>query len=121
MTTGIGLASRIEAHSPKSRHDATDLVVSGDSVVIVEAPYRASAAVRYHVEHTALREGGTQLERCRRPGPDLQERSVETRTAATAFGISRGTRPGSREPWRARTSSAGSRATATGTWSCWNP
>jgi DNA-binding MarR family transcriptional regulator len=113
VTAGIGLADPIEVHPSVPRQDgAVDLRVGPAAVpsapapvagtalgasgsrAVVEALHRAAVAVRRHVEQTVL---------C---GADLswtgyavltltcEERSVETRVAAAAIGISRGTLTG---------------------------
>jgi DNA-binding MarR family transcriptional regulator len=113
VITGTGLADPIEAYPSVLRHDvavglrvepgavpvapasvAGTAIGVGGSLVVIEALHRAAAVVRHHVEQTVLR------------GADLswtgyavlvlacEERSVETRAAAAAIGISRGTLTG---------------------------
>jgi DNA-binding MarR family transcriptional regulator len=67
---------------------------AGGSVVIVETLYRAAATVRRYVEHAVLRGAELSWSGYAVLALTCEERSVETRTAAAAIGISRGTLTG---------------------------
>jgi DNA-binding MarR family transcriptional regulator len=69
-------------------------VGAGGSVVIVETLYRTAATVRRYVEHAALRGAELSWSGYAVLALTCEERSVETRTAAAAIGISRGTLTG---------------------------
>jgi DNA-binding MarR family transcriptional regulator len=66
----------------------------GGSMVVVEALHRAAAAVRHHVENAVLRGSDLSWTGYAVLTLTCQERSVETRAAAAAIGISRGTLTG---------------------------
>lgn len=66
----------------------------GGSMVVVEALHRAAAAVRHHVENAVLRGSDLSWTGYAVLALTCQERSVETRAAAAAIGISRGTLTG---------------------------
>jgi len=63
-------------------------------VVVVEALNRAAAAVRHHVEHEVLRAADLSWTGYAVLVLTCQQRSIETRAAAAAIGISRGTLTG---------------------------
>lgn len=110
MTVGIGLADPLDVLPPVPRKDvAIDLrgqlstpspaegagpIGVGGSIVVVEALNRAAAAVRHHVEHAVLRGADLSWTGYAVLALTCEERSVETRAAAAAIGISRGTLTG---------------------------
>jgi DNA-binding MarR family transcriptional regulator len=99
VTTGIGLADPIEVCPQVPLQDVTTDLTSeqlgvGGSIVVVEALNRAAAAVRHHVEHAVLRGADLSWTGYAVLTLTCDERSVETRAAAAAIGISRGTLTG---------------------------
>jgi DNA-binding MarR family transcriptional regulator len=67
---------------------------SGGSAVVVEVLHRAAAGVRHQVENAVLRGADLSWTGYAVLALTCQERSVETRAAAAAVGISRGTLTG---------------------------
>jgi DNA-binding MarR family transcriptional regulator len=63
-------------------------------MIVVEALHRAAAAVRHHVEHAVLRAADLSWTGYAVLTLTCEGRSVETRAAAAAIGISRGTLTG---------------------------
>lgn len=113
MTTGIGLADPTEVDPSVPRQDvAADLqgepeallvapapvagtaIGVGGSMVVIEVLHRAAAAVRHHVEQAVLRGADLSWTGYAVLALTCEERSVETRAAAAAIGISRGTLTG---------------------------
>jgi DNA-binding MarR family transcriptional regulator len=113
VTTGTGLAGPIAAGPSVPQPDsAVDLQVDpevvpvapvpvagtaigvGGSLVVIEALHRAAAGVRHHVEQAVLRGADLSWTGYAVLALTCEERSVETRAAAAAIGISRGTLTG---------------------------
>lgn len=93
----LGIAAAVEVSAPlliAGPAESSASAGTSGSVVVAQLLNRAAATVRHHVENTVLRGADLSWTGYAVLALTCEERSIETRAAAAAIGISRGTLTG---------------------------